>query len=57
MGKYHKQESQYIYRQKEKVWHLFYSIIHKQQTPPLPTDRTTVALPFLDSPHLAPGPQ
>lgn len=26
MGKYHKQESQYIYRQKGKLWHLLYSI-------------------------------
>lgn len=59
MGKYHKQESQYIYRQKGKLWHLLYSI-NTQTAKPSPSHRQNhqVTLPFGLPPPAAflPGP-
>lgn len=56
MGKYDKQESKYIYRQKGKVWHLLYSI-NTQTAKPSPSHGQDphVTLPLLDSLHLPPS--
>lgn len=50
MGKYHKQKSQYIYRQKGKLWHLLYSINTQTANLSLPVDRTTRSPAFWTPP-------
>lgn len=41
MGKYHRQENQYIHRPKRKVWHLLHRTnIQTAKPNPLPKDRT-----------------
>lgn len=56
MGKYHKQVSQYIYRQKGKLWHLY--SINTQTAKPFPSrgqnHQVTLPsglLPFPPGPH------
>lgn len=56
MGKYHKQESKYIYRQKGKLWHLLYSINTQTAKPSPSHGQNQQVTCFPDSPHFPPGP-